>query len=53
VSQLVFEINEEHRVRPQNEKPGEKPTYAHDACNTCAYDLFLFEELYRDLFVNI
>ena len=53
MSQLVFKINEEHIVRPQEQKPGTKPAYAYDACNACAYDLFLFEELYRDLFANI
>ena len=44
VSQLVFKINEEHRVRPLNKKPGAKPAYAHDACNACAYDLFYLSE---------
>jgi hypothetical protein len=52
VSQLVFKINEEHRVRPQDKKSGTKPAYAHDACNACTYDLFLFQRNSRVLFAN-
>ena len=40
VRQLIFKIDEEQRVRPQDKKPGTKPAYAHDACNARAYDLF-------------
>jgi hypothetical protein len=53
VSQLVFKINEEHRVRPQDKKPGTKPAYAHDACNARAYDFFFyFQRNFRVLFAN-
>ena len=44
VSQLVFKINEEHRVRPQGKGPETKPAYAYDACNVCAYDLFFISK---------
>ena len=42
MSQLVFKINEGHRVRPQGKGPETKPAYAYDACNACAYDLFFY-----------
>jgi hypothetical protein len=44
MSQLVFKINEEHRVRPQDQRLRTKPAYANDACNARAYDLFLFSK---------
>ena len=57
MSQLVFKINEGHRVRPQGKGPETKPAYAYDACNACAYDfIFYLEELleiYLQIFGNI
>jgi hypothetical protein len=52
VSQLIFKINEGHRVRPQGKGQETKPAYAYDACNACAYDLFLFQKKSRVLFAN-
>jgi hypothetical protein len=52
VSQLVLKINEEHRVRPQDQRLETTPAYAYDACNACAYDLFLYHRKFRVLFAK-
>ena len=41
-------IELDHRTRSREPKPA----YAHDACNACAYDLFLFRRNSRVLFAN-
>jgi hypothetical protein len=41
-----------NRVRPQDQRLRTTPAYAYDACNACAYDLFLFQRNSRVLFAN-
>jgi hypothetical protein len=50
MSQLVFKINEEHRVRPQIRRPEQHLLMQNDACSACAYALFLFQGTLRVLF---
>jgi hypothetical protein len=52
MSQLVFKINEDHRVRPQTRRPEQHLLMQDDVCNARAYALFLFQGTFRVLFAN-